>query len=74
MINDFKKILKESYNVENLDFSSDFKKDLGLSSFDFVNLMFLIEKKYSIVVEEESFRKLVTIGDLIDYITKKKDG
>lgn len=72
MIDDLKKFLKENYNIEKVDLSLDFKKDLGLSSFDFVNLMFLLEKKYNITIEEENFRSIVTVGDLITYIEKKE--
>lgn len=72
MLNDFKKFLKESYDIDNVELNSNFKKDFGLTSFDFVNLICLIEEEYDIEIEEKDYRKLNTINDLIEYIKTKK--
>jgi acyl carrier protein len=70
MLDEFKKILKENYNITEVELASDFKKDFGLSSFDFINLICLIEEKYGIVIVEEEYLSLNTVGDLIKYIEK----
>lgn len=72
MLSDFKKILKEYYDVDNVELTSNFKKDFGLTSFDFVNLICLIEDKYGIEIEESKYRSINTIEDLIQYLESHK--
>lgn len=68
MLDDFRKILKEYYDIEEVELTSNFKKDFDLTSFDFVNLIYIIEEKYGIEIEEDKYRSLNTIDDLIKYI------
>ncbi|MCL2873380.1 MAG: acyl carrier protein [Defluviitaleaceae bacterium] len=68
MFNEFKEILKTNYEVTNVEQCSNFKKDFGLTSFDFINLICLIEEKYGVVIEEEHYLSLNTVGDLIKHI------
>ena len=46
MFEEFKKIMKEIYEVDNVELESNFKTDFGLTSFDFVSLICVIEEKY----------------------------
>ncbi len=71
MLNELKKILRENYNVNEVELDSNFKKDFGLNSFDFMNLICLIEEKYGFVMEEE-YLSLNTVGDLIKHIEKAR--
>lgn len=68
MFEELAKILKDNYQIENIELSTNFKKDLDLTSFDFVNIIALIEEKYGIEIEEESYRSLNTVGDLMEYL------
>lgn len=68
MFEELAKILKDNYQIENIELSTNFKKDLDLTSFDFVNIIALIEDKYGIEIEEESYRSLNTAGDLTEYL------
>lgn len=68
MLNDFRVIMKELYGVERVELTSAFKTDFGLSSFDFVNLICLIEEKYDVELEEKKYRSLNTVEDLIQYL------
>lgn len=68
MFEELKKILKDNYQIEDIELSTNFKKDLDLTSFDFVNLIALIEDKYKIEIEEESYRRLNTVRELIEYL------
>lgn len=68
MFEELKKILKDNYQIEDIELSTNFKKDLDLTSFDFVNLISLIEDKYKIEIEEESYRRLNTVRELIEYL------
>ncbi len=68
MLNDFRVIMKELYGVERVELTSAFKTDFGLTSFDFVNLICLIEEKYDVELEEKKYRSLNTVEDLIQYL------
>ncbi len=72
MLDDFRKIMKEIYEIDNVELSSNFKKDFGLTSFDFVNLICLIEDKYDVELEEKKYRSLTTVEDLITYLESLK--
>lgn len=45
--------------------------DLGLSSFDVVSIVSDFEDEFDIEVPDRDIRKLITVGDIIDYIQKK---
>jgi acyl carrier protein len=68
MLEEFRKILKEYYEITDVELTSNFKKDFDLTSFDFVNLICIIEEQYDIEIEEDQYRSLNTIGELIEYI------
>ena len=68
MLNEFREILKTHYNVDSVELTSNFKKDFGLTSFDFINLLCILEEKYGVLIEEEHYLSLRTIGDLIKHI------
>ena len=72
MLNDFREIRKESYEIDNVELTSNFKTDFGLTSFDFVNLICLIEDKYGVELDEKKYRSLNTVQDLITYLETLK--
>ena len=45
MFEEIVKILKENYEIEDVKPESNFKKDLGLSSFDLMELAFIAEER-----------------------------
>jgi len=51
--------------------STDFYDDLGVDSLDFIELMADIEVSLGIVIEEEVYEKLKTVGTLIKQVEKK---
>ena len=64
--------MKDYYDIEGVELTSNFKKDFDLTSFDFVNLIYIVEEKYQIEIEEDKYRSLNTMEDLINYIEKLK--
>lgn len=68
MLNNFRKVMKEQYGIENVELTSNFKTDFGLSSFDFVNLICLIEETYNVELNEKDYLNMDTVEDLIKYI------
>ncbi|MDE7447409.1 MAG: acyl carrier protein [Lachnospiraceae bacterium] len=68
MLNQLRALFKKNYHIDNIDESTNLKNDLGLTSFDFINLIAIIEDTFHIEVDEEKYHSINTIGDLIDYI------
>ena len=63
-----KAILKDKYGIENVTPESNFKKDLGLNSFDLMELAFVAEEILGVEMEEEKYRKAETIKDICEYL------
>jgi acyl carrier protein len=42
--------------------------DLGLQSLDVVSVLFEIEERYGVVIEEEDIPRVTTLGDVIDFL------
>ena len=72
MLSDLKVMMKENYDITNIKLESNFKNDFGLTSFDFINLICLIEEKFGIEIEETMYRKLNTVDDLVRYLESKR--
>lgn len=68
MLNQLKTLLKKNYNIEDISTETNIKTDLGLTSFDFINLIALIEDTFHVEIDEEKYHSINTIGDLIKYI------
>lgn len=69
-----KEILVEELDVEeeNIKLESKIKDDLGADSLDLFELISKIEDELDITIEEDDYSKLVTVKDIVDYITSKK--
>jgi acyl carrier protein len=71
MLDDIRKLLKEYYGINKCELNSDIRKDFDLTSFDIVGLICLIEEKYNVEIDEDMYRELITVGDLINYLETK---
>ena len=45
-----------------------FFEDLGAESVDMVNIIATAERRFNLVIEEETLSRLRTVGDLAEYI------
>ena len=68
MFDIMKNLLKEEYGIDGVSPSSDFRRDLGLSSFDLMNLLCIVEDKFDIELDEEHYRHISTAGEMCSYI------
>ena len=62
------------YNVtgkENLDMDTDFLKDLGLNSFDIMNIACAFEERYDISVPTRDVWQLRQVSDVVKYLAEK---
>lgn len=73
MFEEIKKILCEEYGIEHIEPSSDLRKDLGLTSFDFANLICMMEERFSIEIDTEKYREIVTAEDFVNYLRTLTD-
>ena len=70
-------MVAERFNksVEDLDRDTEFVSDLSADSLDQVELTIDIEDEFELPeVSEEDLTKIVTIGDLVDYVQAHVEG
>lgn len=70
-----KEILVEELDVEeeNIKLESKIKDDLGADSLDLFELISKIEDEVDVTIEEDDYSKLITVKDIVDYITSKQN-
>ncbi|HHZ00619.1 MAG TPA: acyl carrier protein [Sedimentibacter sp.] len=68
-----KAILVEELDVEEdkVTLDSSIKDDLGADSLDLFELINKIEDELDVTIEEEDYGKLVTVGDIVNYLNEK---
>lgn len=66
-----KEILDEyiEVNVEDITLQTRLIEDLGINSYEFMSIIGDIEEEFDFEVDEKSVLKLITIEDLLDYIS-----
>lgn len=64
------KIVAERLNVEEdkVTPEASFKEDLEADSLDVVELVMELEDEFDMEISDEDAEKIVTVGDVIDYI------
>lgn len=69
-----KKVISAQLNVGNdkLSTGASFVDDLGADSLDVVELVMAFEEEFGIEIPDEDAEKIRTVGDAVQYISKKK--
>jgi acyl carrier protein len=67
-------ILVEELDVEedSITLDSKIKEDLGADSLDLFELINRLEDELDVVIEEDDYGKLITVGDIVNYLTDKE--
>lgn len=70
-----KAILVEELDVEedSITLESKIKDDLGADSLDLFELISKIEDELDVTIEEDDYGKLITVGDIVNYLTEKNN-
>lgn len=68
MLEQLRELLKKNYAIDAISAETNIKTDLGLTSFDFINLIAMIEDAFDVELDEEKYHTIRTVGDLIEYI------
>jgi acyl carrier protein len=73
MLEKMREIIAEQLGVSEseLDADTSFKDDLDADSLDLFELVMALEDEYDIEIPAEDSTKLVTIGDVINYLRDK---
>jgi acyl carrier protein len=69
-----KSIIAKQLQIEKQDKiieSAHFIDDLGADSLDMVELVMAMEEEFKLKIEEEDSQKLVTVGNVIQYVTHR---
>lgn len=64
-------LLSEQFGAEpeTITLQTSFDEDLGADSLDLVELMMALEEEFDVgEIDEETARKLKTVGDVVDFI------
>ena len=69
----FKKIVVEQLGVEeeHVKKEATFVDDLSADSLDIVELIMAIEEEFELEIPDSDAEKIVTVGDVVDYIKGK---
>ena len=69
----FKKLLVEQMNIEEADIKpeSELVSDLGINSLELADLIFSCESTFNIEIDEEDYKKFLTVGDVVAYLEEK---
>lgn len=65
------KNIKEITGKDAIMYDTDFVKDLGLSSFDIMNLVCIFEEQFDIEIANRDIWHIHQVRDVIQYLMKK---
>ena len=70
-----KGIVKEQLGVEedSIKLDATFVDDLSADSLDIVELIMGLEEAFEMEIPDNDAEKIVTVGDVVDYIKEKKN-
>ena len=73
MLDRMKEIIAEQLNVDEdmITEASGFKEDLGADSLDLFELVMALEDEYSVEIPADDLTNLLTVGDVMNYLTEK---
>ena len=74
MLEELKKIICDFVDIDPDTITEDsvLRTDLGLNSFDLVNVAVAIEKEFNISVPDKQIASIKTVGDIISLIESEK--
>ena len=74
MFETVKNLLVEELQLDPATITADaeLSADLGINSIELANLVMICEEKFDIIIEDEDIHKLVTVGDVADYLEEKQ--
>lgn len=73
MLEKVKAVVAEKLNVDESEITvnTSFKDDLDADSLDLFEMVMALEEEFGIEIPSEDLEKLVTVGDVLDYLKDK---
>jgi acyl carrier protein len=70
MLETLKKLLVEELQIDAASITPDaeLSADLGINSIELANLIMICEEKFDITIDDDDIHKLVTVGDVVEYL------
>ena len=70
MLETLKKLLEEELKIDPATVTEDaeLSADLGINSIELANLIMICEEKFDITIDDDDIHKLVTVGDVVEYL------
>ncbi|MBQ5390646.1 MAG: acyl carrier protein [Clostridia bacterium] len=57
-----------SINPDDIKPEAELENDLGINSLELADLVFLCEEKFSIQIDDDDIKNLITVGDVVNYL------
>ena len=75
MLEQIKKMVADNLGVEEskITENASFKDDLGADSLDLFELTMALEDEYGSEIPSEDLEKIVTVGDVVEYVNAHKE-
>lgn len=74
MLERLTEIIREQTGDNTINEDTVLLADLGMSSFDLINAVCLIEDEFDIEIPDRVIKDFKTVGDVMDYIEKQHNG
>ncbi len=73
MLEKVKAVIEEKLNAEgeSITESTSFKDDLNADSLDLFEMVMALEDEFNIEIPSEDLEKLLTVGDVLEYLAAK---
>ena len=73
MFEKVKSVIEEKLNAEGVEITeaTSFKDDLNADSLDLFELVMALEDEFEVEIPSEDLEKLVTVGDVLEYLRSK---
>ena len=67
-------VIKEEFDVENVNMDTVIREDLGADSIGLVELVMALEDEFNIEIDDSKLDDIITVSDIVSYIESCKRG
>ncbi|WP_055079272.1 acyl carrier protein [Lagierella massiliensis] len=67
-------VIKEEFDVENVNMDTVIREDLGADSIGLVELVMALEDEFDIEIDDSKLDEIITVSDIVSYIESSKRG
>lgn len=73
MLEKVREVIADKLNADGVEITeaTSFKEDLNADSLDLFELVMALEEEFGIEIPTEDLEKLLTVGDVLDYLSDK---